>query len=85
MPDLSSVTIAVPTRDQARNIAMFLGSLPAQLSLIVVDKSDDNTPNVVQQASSHNTKLLHCGGTLTEARQVGAEAGRYRVCALYGC
>lgn len=74
MPAWSSITVIVPTRNEAQNIATFVGSLPGQLRLIVVDKSDDNTPDIVQQARACNTKILRCSGTLTEARQVGAEA-----------
>ncbi|MFP4209108.1 MAG: glycosyltransferase, partial [Wenzhouxiangella sp.] len=74
MPDLSSITIVVPTRNEAGNIPLFLESLPAQMPLIVVDKSEDATPDIVQQARGGNTRILYCNGTLTEARQVGAEA-----------
>lgn len=74
MPSLAALTVVVPTRNEARNISGFLASLPAEARLIVVDKSDDDTIDIVERERRPATRILHCRGSLTEARQVGAEA-----------
>ena len=43
MQPLDQLTIIVPTRNEAANIASFLDSIPAATELIVVDKSTDGT------------------------------------------
>lgn len=72
MEHSSDVTVIVPTRNEAANIGRFLASIPNGVPLIVVDKSDDETPHLVQRLRPNDTTLLRCDGTLTEARQVGA-------------
>lgn len=72
------LTIVVPTRNESANIARFLASLPETIRLIVVDKSTDGTPELVERLRPFNTTLLHCPGTLTDARQLGAEAALTR-------
>ena len=49
MPSLTDVTVIVPTRNEAANIARFLGSLPQAIALIVVDKSSDATRELVRR------------------------------------
>jgi GT2 family glycosyltransferase len=48
--------------------------LPPGVQLIVVDASQDATPELVQTLRPHNTLLLRCASTVTQARQWGAEA-----------
>ena len=70
---MSKVTVIVPTRNEAHNIPSFLASLPNNIPLIVVDASDDNTPEIINRQRPTNTLLLRHPGMVTEARQTGAK------------
>ncbi len=74
MPDIESITVVVPTRNEAHNIPAFLASLPEKANLLLVDHSDDDTVAVVERLRPCNTRILSCPCTVTEARQAGAEA-----------
>jgi glycosyltransferase involved in cell wall biosynthesis len=71
---LENVTVVLPTRNEERGIARFLNSLPSQVALLVVDASTDRTREVIWQQRPERTQILHLPGTVTEARQIGAEA-----------
>ena len=47
--NLAEVTIVVPTRNEASNIERFLASIPPALRLVVVDSSEDETPDAVER------------------------------------
>jgi glycosyltransferase involved in cell wall biosynthesis len=72
-PDL---TVIVPTRNEARNIAAFLASLPPQIALIVVDASTDDTAEIISRTRPEHTHLIRTHCTIPVARQIGAEAAR---------
>lgn len=74
--NLQDLTVVVPTRNEAHNIRALLHSLPASLSLIVVDASDDETPNIITTLRPAHTIVIQHPGTVTEARQIGAMAAR---------
>ncbi len=78
MPELASITIVVPTRNEARNVPAFLASIPAEARLLVVDNSDDDTVAAIERLRPGNTRILHCPGSVTDARQAGAEAAQTR-------
>jgi glycosyltransferase involved in cell wall biosynthesis len=69
---LADITLVLPTRDEAHNIAGFLDSIPDELNLIVVDASRDATPDLIEARRPHRTTVLREPGTVTEARQRGA-------------
>ncbi|WP_201091637.1 hypothetical protein [Thiocystis minor] len=46
---LSDITLVLATRDEASNIAAFLRSIPAELQLVVVDASRDETPALIER------------------------------------
>jgi glycosyltransferase involved in cell wall biosynthesis len=71
--NLESITVVLPTRNEARNIGAFLASLPDAVHLIVVDASEDETPDVIQRLRPERTQVLRRKSTITEARQLGAE------------
>ena len=73
---LNDVTIIVPTRNEVQNIVPFLRSLPPTIKLIVVDASDDHTPDLILQERPHNTRVVQRPSNVTEARQIGAELAR---------
>jgi glycosyltransferase involved in cell wall biosynthesis len=55
---LPELTIIAPTRNEVHNIGPFLASIPPQLSLIVVDDSDDETPRLIAKLRPHKTRVL---------------------------
>lgn len=73
---LSDITLVLATRDEARNIAAFLRSIPAELQLVVVDASRDETPELIERLRPEQTLVLREPGNVTEARQRGAEVAR---------
>jgi glycosyltransferase involved in cell wall biosynthesis len=70
----TEVTLVLPTRNEAHNIAPFLGSLPADLPLVVVDASDDDTRTLIARRRPRNTKVIRSPARIAEARQIGAAA-----------
>jgi GT2 family glycosyltransferase len=69
-----ALSVIVPTRNEAHNVPAFLASLPPGVQLIVVDASQDATPELIQTLRPHNTLLLRYASTVTQGRQWGAEA-----------
>jgi glycosyltransferase involved in cell wall biosynthesis len=69
---LDQVTVIVPTRNEERNIVAFCQSLPADVWLIVVDASDDATPELVRQHRPERTRVVCEPSNVVEARQIGA-------------
>lgn len=70
-----SISVIVPTRNEARNISHLLESLPPELELIVCDASTDATPEIVSRLRARNTHILRMpAGSVAQARQVGALA-----------
>jgi len=71
---IADVTIVVPARNEAENIGPFLGSIPRGIPIIVVDESDDVTPQIVHGLRPQNARVVHAsGGGIARARQLGAE------------
>ena len=70
---LEEITIILPTRNESRNIRKFLNSVPDSANLIVVDASDDETPDIVSSVRPHYTTVIRHPGTVTEARKIGAD------------
>ena len=71
--NLESITVVLPTRNEAGNIGAFLASLPQAVHLIVVDASEDETPDIIQRERPARTQVLRRRSTITQARQLGAE------------
>jgi glycosyltransferase involved in cell wall biosynthesis len=69
---IADTTVILPTRNEARNIERFLGSLPDEIALVVVDKSEYGTTEIIGRTRPRRTEILSCPGSLTEARQIGA-------------
>ena len=72
--NLNDITVIIPTKNEARNIVTFLSNLPSDIPLIVVDSSDDETREVMQQQRPENTQIIFKKCTIPEARQTGVEA-----------
>ena len=66
------VTIIAPTRNERDNVAPFLASLPADVSLIVVDASDDDTAARILALRPERTHVERFPGNIPVARQRGA-------------
>ena len=73
---LSDLTLILATRDEAHNIGPFLASVPPRLKLIVVDASRDRTPDLIESLRPKNSLVLREPGTVTQARQRGAQAAK---------
>jgi glycosyltransferase involved in cell wall biosynthesis len=73
-PLSETLTIVVPTKNERANVSTFLSSLPPEVALIVVDASDDGTPELIQRLRPRNTRVLRSAGNIATARQLGAEA-----------
>lgn len=74
--DLDRVTVVLPTKNEAHNIVPFLHSLSPEISLIVVDASDDHTSALVVEHRPQNTHLIYSPARIAEARQIGALAAQ---------
>ena len=66
-------TAVVPTKNEAQNIGPFLESLPRYLPLVVVDSSEDETPEIVMRTRPRRTTVIRTDVGIAEARQIGAE------------
>lgn len=67
------LTVILPTRNEAANILGFLASLPSLVKLVVVDASDDDTPEIVLRTRPEHTTVIRHSSNIAEARQLGAE------------
>lgn len=70
------LSIVIPTRNEAAVIGTFLAALPDDVELVVVDASDDATPDIVRAARPRNTQVIRSCARIAQARQIGAEAAR---------
>ena len=73
---LDNLTVLVPTRNEEKNIVAFLDSLPGWVPLVVVDASDDSTPEIIQAHRPEHTLVIRDPGGISKARQLGAEAAK---------
>ncbi len=74
--DQNDISVVVPTRNEARNITALLHSIPAHIPLVVVDSSDDETPDIIRAMRPAYTVVLSRRCSISEARQLGAEIVR---------
>ncbi len=70
---LDRATIIVPTRNEEEGIARFLSAIPDQADLVVVDSSDDRTPDIIRRLRPQ-TWVIPARVNIPEARQIGADA-----------
>lgn len=73
-PAAARVSVLLTTRDERHNILGFLGALPADVELVVVDASRDDTARLIAEQRPDRTRIIHSAVPLTEARQLAAEA-----------
>jgi glycosyltransferase involved in cell wall biosynthesis len=74
--DIAQVTVIVPTKNEAKNIVPFMDSLHPEVELIVVDSSEDATPDIVEARRPERSLVLRREARIGEARQLGAKAAR---------
>jgi glycosyltransferase involved in cell wall biosynthesis len=72
--NLRDITVVVPTRNEVQNVKYFLESLPAEVHLIAVDSSSDETAALITRLRPVRTRVLRSTVNVTHARQMGAEA-----------
>ena len=68
---LTDMTVVVPTRNERDNIPAFLASLPPEVELILVDASDDETPDLAAVLRPHKTRIVRRPLRIPAARQLG--------------
>jgi len=71
--DLTDLTLIVPTKNEAHNIHRFLETIPPELPVLIVDASSDGTDDIVRRHGRPRVRILHDGGNIAAARQLGAE------------
>lgn len=69
----SDITVVLPTRNEEKNIPIFLASLPETCHLIVVDASEDRTAELIKEIRPDRTRVLRSQCTIPEARQAGTD------------
>lgn len=73
---LDTLSVVIPTRNEAALIGRFLAALPEWVELVVVDASDDETPAIIERTRPYNTRLIRSPASIAEAREIGAAAAR---------
>ena len=71
--NLDQITIVVPTRNEEANVQRFLASIPVGMQTIVIDSSDDATPDLIARFRP-TTTIIRANVNIPEARQLGADA-----------
>jgi glycosyltransferase involved in cell wall biosynthesis len=67
------VTVIVPTKNEIVNIGRFLASIPDDIALVVVDSSDDGTPDVIAELRP-SAEVVRARTNIPIARQIGSDA-----------
>jgi glycosyltransferase involved in cell wall biosynthesis len=67
-----SISVIVPTKNEADNIRGLLRTIPTDIELVVCDASTDPTVDVALELRPDRTIVVHAPGTIAEARQRGA-------------
>jgi len=73
---LDQITVIVPTRNEEHNIVAFCQALPTDIWLIVVDDSEDATPDLVRECRPERTRVVCEPSNVVEARQTGARLAK---------
>lgn len=73
---LDTLSVVIPTRNEAALIGRFLAALPEWVELVVVDASDDETPAIIERTRPYHTRLIRSPASIAEAREIGAAAAR---------
>jgi glycosyltransferase involved in cell wall biosynthesis len=71
---ISDITVIVPTKNEAHNVPQLIQSIPQPVNLIVVDASDDHTPELCLKLRPQNTIVIRSQAHIAEARNIGARA-----------
>jgi len=69
-----TISVIVPTKNEASNIPALLATLPPTVELVVCDASTDDTVAVITRLRPERTVIVQAPGTIAEARQRGARA-----------
>jgi glycosyltransferase involved in cell wall biosynthesis len=72
-PLAETVTIVVPTKNERANLGGFLASIPPEIAVLLVDASDDGTPDLALRLRPARTRVVRDLGNIAHARQLGAE------------
>lgn len=72
-PLADTLTIVVPTKNERRNLGGFFASIPPELCVLLVDASDDGTPELALRLRPERTRVVRDRGNIARARQLGAD------------
>jgi glycosyltransferase involved in cell wall biosynthesis len=79
-----TVTVVVPTLNEAKNIPLILGELPAEYEIVVVDgNSTDGTPDVVRQVRPDARIISHRRKGKGDALACGFAAARGDIIVMF--
>lgn len=67
----SDITVVVPTLNELGNIEWFLRSIPDDIALVVVDSSDDGTPELIARLRP-SAVIIRAKANIPVARQIGS-------------
>ncbi len=68
----SDITIILPTKNEASNIVKFLDSVPEGIETVVVDASQDETPDLIESLRESVT-IVRSNSNISTARQLGSQ------------
>jgi len=71
--NLTDLSIIVPTRNEARNIARLVDSIPADVTLILVDAGEDETGEIACKMRPGRTLVHKSPERISAARHIGAQ------------
>jgi len=71
--NLNDLSVIVPTRNEARNIAQLVLSIPAEVNLILVDAGEDETGDIACRMRAGRTIVFKSSERIAAARHIGAQ------------
>jgi glycosyltransferase involved in cell wall biosynthesis len=74
---MDPITVIIPTRNEVNNLPIVLPSLPNDIPLILVDASQDETPELALRLRPRNTRILRSPLGIAAARNLGAESAAH--------
>jgi glycosyltransferase involved in cell wall biosynthesis len=75
---LNDLTVIVPTKNEANNLPCLIESIPPEIHLVVVDASQDGTPDLVLRLRPKHTTVICTPDHIAAARNLGAQIARTR-------
>lgn len=71
---MTTLSVIIPTRNERQAIGGFVQALPTAVELVVVDRSDDGTAELLLRLRPQATTVIRSATNIAGARQIGAAA-----------